>query len=228
MKIATSLLAALLLLATSCTPQQHSLIITSTYPMPTTCAVSKPSVSQYAGYLNAGMTGAYYLIIGVDSLFEKIELAEGGNIAMLNQIALRYSTQAGPVGAPIGGFPEEETINASISVPPASADNMIGLDIIGPLAKQALLSVPATSPNEYFTLKVEIRLKGQLLSGGLVQTNSITYPLQVYSVPRTCTAPQVVRALGPCGNTGQDGSDRLELPASSACCTPDSVTGVCT
>lgn len=223
MRNALTLVAALTLFA-SCTPQQNSLIITGTFPPPktdgtTVCLAGKPAVAQYYGTLDVALTHDYLVVFAVDSLFEKIETVQSGNIAVLDQFVFNYTTEAGPTGTPIG-FPTTETVSVTFTVPPASTDALLLTDIIGPQAKVALQNVPSTAYTDYFTLKVELRMKGKLLSGGAVQTNSVTYPVQIYNQGLPCASGTVVRATGPCGNTGQDG-------AYAGCCTPDPASGTC-
>lgn len=227
MTLKRALNLALALAATGCAQQYQPLLITGIYPAPEAtkgvCTITKPSVAQYAGSLNVGLSDRYYMILTVDSLLEDpaepSNLTPGSNTSVINEIQYTYTTAAGPVGTPVG-FPGSETATISFAVKADSADNLVLVDLIGPMAKQALLSVPATAPDEYFTLKVQVELRGQTLANTAVRTNSITFPIDIYSVPFTCSFPQELKPSGPCGNTGQDGSR-------PSCCTPDPATGFC-
>lgn len=227
MTLKRALTLALALAATGCAQQYQPLLITGIFPAPEAeggaCTISKPSVAQYSGSLNVGLSNRYYMILTLDSLLQDPAGAPnstpGSNTTVLNEVQLTYTAVAGPIGTPVG-FPGSETATISFAIKAASSDNLVLVDLIGPLAKQALLSVPTASYDEYFTLKVEVEFRGQTLAGTAVQSNSVTFPIDIYNVGNPCTAPLVLKASGPCGNTGQDGSALV-------CCTPDPATGVC-
>jgi hypothetical protein len=226
MTLTRSLTAAALLLASACTPNYQPILITGIFPPEETdvrgaCLTGgKPSVAQYSGALNAGVTNGYYMLLTLDSLLKNDELSPSSNTVVLNEVQYTYTTSPGPVGTPVG-FPGSETATLSFSIKASSADNLVLVDLIGPQAKQALLTVPAASYAEYFTLKVQMQFRGQTLGNTALTTNSISFPIDIYNVGFSCPAGSVLKPNGPCGNTGQDGSALL-------CCSPDPVTGKCT
>lgn len=220
MTLKRALTLALALATTGCAQQYQPLLITGIFPPPAAaggggCEITKPSVAQYAGSLNVGVSDRYYMILTLDSLLQDPSSAPsstpGSNTVVLNELVYTYS------GAPVP-FPNE-TASISFAVKAASSDNLVLVDLLGPVAKDSVLSVPPTAYADAFTLKVQVEFRGQTLAGTAVRTNSVTFPIDIYNVGLTCGSGQMIKPSGPCGNTGQDGS-------AAVCCTPDA-TGLC-
>jgi hypothetical protein len=222
------LLAAVVTLvaASACTPNYQSLLLTGIYPPEPSDEVgaclssSKPSVAQYAGSLNVGVSNGYYMLVTMDSLLTENDLNKTGNTTVLNELEYRYSTSPGPIGTPVA-VPSSETVSISFAVKAKSVDNLILVDMIGPQAKISLQGVPTAPYDEFFTLKSEIRFRGVTLSNIAVQSGTVSFPINIYNQGFSCPAGTQLKPTGPCGNAGQDGSALI-------CCTPDPMTGTCT
>jgi hypothetical protein len=218
MNLSRSLLAVAALSFSACTPDQQSVLITGLFPPPLVddgvCTVTKPSVAQTRGSLNTAFTRSYLMIMTLDSLFVDNEITPSGNIVIFNQIEYTYTTTPGPTGVPVG-FPSTETRALTFEVKPETQDTLLLEDLIGPQAAISLDAVPASSPNDYFTLNTQVRLRGTLVSGGAVQTNRVSFPIAIYNSGAGCPAGYIVSPEAPCGNVGQDGVSCCEQDTSS-------------
>jgi hypothetical protein len=217
MKTLRSLPFLAVVLAAGCAPDQQSLIITNLFPPASdNCFTgSKPTIAQTRGSMNTGLTRAYDMIFAVDSLFVDNDLVPNGNIAVMTEIDYAYSTSPGPTGSNVG-LPASETRSLHFEVSPASKDNLILENLIGPQMSLALDAVPAGNSGDYFVLHVQASFKGTLVSGGAVQTNRISFPISVYNTGAggECFNGAIIDASkAPCGNVGQD----------VQCCAPDAM-----
>lgn len=217
--------AVALVAASACSPNYQSLILTGIYPPEATANVgecltnTKPTVAQYSGSLNVGISNGYYMLITIDSLLQDPESAPGANNVMLTELEYKYTATPGPIGTPVA-VPSTETVSISFAVKAKTGDNVVLVDMIGPQAKQSLQAVPAAPYDEFFTLESEVKFRGVTLSNTPVQSGSLSFPIDIYNVGFTCAAGTVLKPSGPCGNSGQDGATLL-------CCTVDPMTGVC-
>lgn len=127
--------------------------------------------------------------------------------------------------SPAGFYAEEvvlsyETRNPNISldeesrpiyfVVPAGADpneSWIEVNLIGTEARKKLATAVPTYPDA-MTLLTTVKLKGKLPSGKSVETNEVTYPIELSRQGQACAADQVTDFYdaeeSPCGFPGQD------------------------
>ena len=124
-------------------------------------------------------------------------------------------------GSPAGFYAEEvllsyETRNPKVTlndesepiyfVVPAGADNdsYIQLNLIGAEARKKLDTAVPTAP-DFMTLLTTVKLKGKLASGKSVETNEVTYPIDITRAT-SCGAgtEPAVPADAPCAFPGQD------------------------
>ncbi len=102
----------------------------------------------------------------------------------------------------------EESLPIYFVVPAGAqpGDSWLAMNLIGSEARKKLDTSVPTAPDS-MTLLASIRVKGRLPSGKEVETNEVTYPIEITRAGQGCTAPQVpARPAGapPCLYPGQD------------------------
>ncbi|MBK7860389.1 MAG: hypothetical protein IPJ65_17610 [Archangiaceae bacterium] len=107
---------------------------------------------------------------------------------------------------------ETEQLPISGVLKASSADNRIGVDIIGDKAADKLRT-QLTDTTQVTQLSVTMTLKGHLTSGESVTSNPVVFPVEVTTSNAACPEPGNVTRTGPCGVRGGQGG------SSFACCT---------
>lgn len=135
------------------------------------------------------------------------------------------SSETDSTASPAGFYAEEvilsyETRNPKITlaeeslpiyfVVPAGAngdDFWIELDLIGSGARKTLATAVPTAPDA-MTLLSTVKIKGKLPSGKTVETNEVTYPIEISRQGQACASNEVPDFFdateAPCGYPGQD------------------------
>jgi hypothetical protein len=168
------------------------------------------------GRLDASGGGDYILVLRVASDLDNaytIQSNRGVDLTPVSvrnfnfdQVALTYRSINPSITF------EAETIPATGTVPPGEAEALVSTDIIGDKAAARLRDM-LTDPTVTTQLTVNIQLRGHLESGETVQSNTVSFPIEVTTTNAACTEPGNVTRSGPCGSRGgQDGSV-------FACCT---------
>jgi hypothetical protein len=157
------------------------------------------------GTLNFNGGGRYRITF---SLFSPIALTSGDTTSTpagfyADEILLSYETRNPKISL------DPESLPVYFVVP-AGADpeeSWLEVDLIGTEARKKLATAVPTYPDA-MTLLSTVKVKGKLPSGKTVETNEVTYPIEI-SRGRACsgdTVPYFYDAeKEPCGFPGQDG-----------------------
>ena len=222
----SKLLALLLLGAISCVPGSSPIRITGTFSAVDdmgACTLDN-DIGQTLGRLDASGGGDYLIVLQVESeLNAGAQITNhrglaltgtGKHIFVVDGLFLTYRSTN-----PVITF-EQEVIPISSSFDPETNDNRLGVDIIGDKAATRLRDM-LTDPMQVTQLFVNVQLRGHLESGETVQSNTLTYPIEVRTSNAACPEPGNVTRTGPCGvRGGQDGT-------TFSCCTGPGVPVGC-
>jgi|CXWL01.1.fsa_nt_gi hypothetical protein len=202
---------ALLLSLGACVPNETPVRILDTYGLkgdtePGECKLE--DFRQYAGSLDIAVARSYLLALKLSS--EITDSASLGGTAEftghkernafeVQQIALSYTS------TPRLNLPAEN-VPAHIIVHQNEVNTDMLAYMIGPAAMTVLADNIAVGDS--VDLVVNFQLRGALLSGQPLSTNTIKFPIEVYNSGTTaCVAPDRAAYTGPCGATGgQDGT----------------------
>ncbi|MGQ0507299.1 MAG: hypothetical protein ACT4TC_18495 [Myxococcaceae bacterium] len=176
------------------------------------CAAS--DIAILGGSLDISARSYYALQFTVASGLQSINTTTGGTVVAdasrnnfyATEVVLTYSS------TPELGI-EAETVPLHFVIEPQTDDNFVRMNLISSKAYQALRT--GVTPGTTADLRVTVQFRGATQAGQKLSSTSITYPIRVSNSNFAgCTAPQVLKANGACGEGGgQDG-----VPA--VCCTP--------
>ena len=187
--------------ATACVEGNNPVQLLSARPRdPGTC--DRNDIALARGNLNFNAGTGYYITFALFSplVSEQTETSPAGFYA--EEIVLSYETRNPKVTL------AEESLPIYFVVPAGADPNesWIELNLIGSEARKKLDTAVPSSP-ESMTLLSTVKLKGKLPSGKSVETNEVTYPIEL-SRGRGCEAGTVPVAAdpenAPCGYPGQD------------------------
>ena len=135
---------------------------------------------------------------------------EHRNTVYLDQVNLSYTV------IPPSITLENESLSRIIISPPGSVKNA-GQNIFGPKAAEKLRSSLAVG--EEARVRVTIVFTGKIISGGLISSTPVSYPITAYNGGFAgCPAGETLCKNGPCGRTG--GQDVFPVTCSMATVCP--------
>lgn len=204
-----------------CAPNETPVRLLSTHALESgqdNGACTLQDIGQYSGSLDIGTRGSY--LIGVMASSEISDTSEFGgttdfvgavdrNTFIGNEILLSYAAKGLSI--------PKETMPAHLTIRQGSRENEIVFNLIGPNAATVLFDNVAVGDTP-IPVNVSLSVKGALLSGQPLQTNTVVYPIQVYKSGVTiCGAMDKPVLNGPCGSAGgQDGAPYLCCSANAA------------
>jgi len=102
----------------------------------------------------------------------------------------------------------EEAIPVHLVVAAGETDSTVVLNLIGDKARAKLDGAVPTFP-DVMTLLVSMRIRGEMSTGSAVETNEVTFPIDISRVGSLCPAGKVITPKddGPCFNPGQGGAE---------------------
>lgn len=207
----TKLIAAFLLVTMgSCVPNETAVRILDTVGFegggnPGECTLN--DIRQGGGSLDLSVRSSYRIAFKMASEIEDSSNFGGTtdfvgndhrNDFEMTTLALTYSS------TPRFNF-TAENVPVHLLVRQSEEDATVYLDLMAPLAIGVLSDNLAVGDSA--EVIVTAQLRGNLLSGQALSTNTIKYPITVYKSGTTlCAAPDRAAFNGPCGSTGgQDG-----------------------
>lgn len=177
-------------------------------PGATDGACERQEIGQYRGSLDISAISSYLLSFGTESDFEDINTTVSGRVIadgsrnnfIAEQLVFNYASE------PSLPF-EEERVNMHFVIEPGAtgADSFIIVDLMAPKAAELLRNnVPVGGSYE---LQVSFYVRGKTAAGAELETNTVNYPISVYSTGfQGCPAGDFA-LNGPCGRFGgQDGA----------------------
>ena len=230
MKPLRSLILLPLLAGLGCTvPNDSSIRFLNAHQLnlgASTTACTTQAIAIYRGSLDLAGSDRYYVAFDWESNLEQIstilstqEVIAGPqrNEFVLDHFVFNYTSM------PSLSFQSEQVNGYAVNMVGAvGSSNWLGLSLITPQARRVLSGIQA-GDLVGVELLVTFQAFGSLASGQKVNSNKVTYPIQVFrsSFSGTCRVPGDVRApTGPCGAPGgQDGTlvaccrDITPLPA---------------
>lgn len=205
------LLPVLLLLGVgACTPNETPVRILDTFGLKgggTSGECEKSDLQQGAGSLDISVRGSYLIALRLTSeINDTSNLGGIGNFVggddrnsfEIQQAVLTYTS------TPRLSF-VTETLPVHLLVRQEASDDTLIAPLIGPKAAEVLSGNVAAS--DQVELIVSLQLRGVLLSGQALSTNTIKYPITIFnSGTAACAATDRPALNGPCGGPGgQDG-----------------------
>jgi len=216
--IAKQLLRALMAvspcLVVGCVPNESSIHLLNAFPYQNAQvngACQAATVGITAGTLDISGTSSYLLQFQMESTFQQLSNGISGEPAFQGPsrndwiaTEILYSYSSVPALSPALA---DELLPIYFRLPAgASSTSFIGIDMITATAAQRLASTVRLG--DVVTLNITIQLRGELASGQKVNTNKVTYPIEVFNSGfQGCAAGDRRVLSGPCGSPGgQDGS----------------------
>jgi hypothetical protein len=116
------------------------------------------------------------------------------------ELILNYESRNPPVSF------TEEIIPVHLVVGAGEEGSSVLLDLLGDKARSKLEGSVPPFP-DFMTLLVSLRIRGELSSGNGVETNEVTFPIQITRAGPPCEAGKIVveKDPGACSNPGQNG-----------------------
>jgi len=216
--IAKQLLRALMAvspcLVVGCVPNDSSIHLLNAFPYQNAQingACQAATVGITAGTLDIAGTSSYLLQFQMESTFQQLSNGVSGespfqgpsrNDWIATEILYSYSSVPA-LSPPLA----DELLPIYFRLPAgASSTSFIGIDMITATTAQRLASTVRVG--DVVTLNITIQLRGELASGQKVNTNKVTYTIEVFNSGfQGCAAGDRRVLSGPCGSPGgQDGS----------------------
>ncbi|WP_224243983.1 hypothetical protein [Hyalangium gracile] len=188
--------------ATACVEGNNPVQLIGARPLSATeCGTRAGDIDQYRGSLDFALSKHYYMTFGLYSPLNQ-EQSTVGTGFIGEEIVYNYESLG------VKGSFKEETLPIYFVVG-AGADpdeSFIAVDLIGADARTKLESLVPAEP-DVMTLLATIKIKGKLASGRGVETNEVTYPIEL-TRGVGCLENQTARPTAdfPCANPGQDGA----------------------
>ena len=210
------------LLSASCTPSDSPIRILGAHSLktgPGPCAV-EGTIQQLSGSLDISAAQSYGIQFDVLSDLQPIVTSSSGTILATEDrntffgkgLILSYTS------IPAKTFDPEEQIPIHMAIPPGAgtAPSFVIIDLLTTKAAQRLYD--SVVPGENIQVSAKFTIVGELASGGAIRSNTVTFPIKVFSsgfkgcTPLTAgdggiTVPNPRALNGPCGLPGgQDGT----------------------
>lgn len=175
-------------------------LVTATQQEPESCEPDE--VSRASGLLNFNVGSSYVITFG---LFSPIEVPSEGDASptafFAQEVVYNYESKN-----PVVNF-SEESRPIFFAVPVGASPNRewIAMDLIGSEARKKLEGSVPTAP-DFMTLMATVKLRGKLPTGKQVETNELTYPINITRA-RGCaegSRPAPPAEAPPCAYPGQD------------------------
>lgn len=213
-RLLKTLLAAAPLFGIGCVSNDSSIHLLNSFPYQSTLsngACQAATVGITSGSLDISGNTNYLLQFQMESTFQQLSTSISGetpfavpqrNDWVANQIAYSYTT----VPALNPPLPAEQ-LPLYFRLPAgATSTSFIGLDMITLSVAQRLVS--SVRVGDLLQLNITIQLLGALASGEKVNTNKVTYSIEVYNTGFPgCAAGDRRVPSGPCATPGgQDGT----------------------
>jgi hypothetical protein len=181
----------------------------------TDCAAE--DVQIISGRLDVSAQPSYLLQFDLESDMQRINTNTGGtsiadesrNNFYANEVILSYTS------TPALTF-EQESVPVHFVVEPGSPA-IVRMNILTRKA-YTVLSQNVLVPSDKLDLRLQLEFRGYLASGQKLRSNSIVYPISVFTSGFTgCPANTLLTRTGPCGSTGgQDGAPVICCPVDPA------------
>jgi hypothetical protein len=197
-------LTLVLPLAIACAPDT-TVRLSNAAKLDSSCSASG-DLSIGSGQIDLSATNRYLAQFTVISNLAELSLTVGSDVlsgpnrndAIIQQVQFRYSSTPN-----LGLRTETQALHFVVS--PRTDDNLLGMNLIGPVAATQLSESIEVGTSALVNVGIQVR--GQLASGGGFTSNEIVFPIYVYRTdPAACPGGTTFSAPGPCGNNGQDES----------------------
>jgi hypothetical protein len=194
------IIAILAASASACVEGNNAVQLLNAAP-PDPSACTPAAVSLLSGKLNFNAGSSYGITFG---LFSPIELqgdsTQSPAAFYAEELIYNYESKNPKVT-----FTEERLpIYFVVNVGADPDESYLLLDLIGAEARKKLESAVPTAP-DFMTLLATVKVKGKLPSGKTVETNEVTFPIEITRA-RACAAGTVpvTDSATPCAYPGQD------------------------
>ncbi|HEX8704514.1 MAG TPA: hypothetical protein VF815_37125 [Myxococcaceae bacterium] len=149
------------------------------------------------GFLNYDLSNAY---LANFSIFSPVQATGNNRLDFFGQeIVLNYESENPSVNF------TEEAIPVHLVVSAGETDSNVVVNLIGDKARARLENAVPTFP-DVMTLLASMRIRGEMSSGSSVETNEVTFPIQITRAGSPCPAGKVLTPEeGTCSNPGQNG-----------------------
>jgi hypothetical protein len=186
--------------ASACVEGNNPVQLLSAVPFePESCDRADQAVLR--GRLNYAVNSSYVTTFSIFS--PVIETEDVGAVAFFcEEVVYSYQSEK-----PTIGF-SDESLAIHCAVPPGASpdDSYVGLDLIGTEARAKLDGAVPAAPDA-MTLLVTVKLRGRSPNGRQVETNEVTFPIEITRSGVGCGGGAVLPedpAAFPCGYPGQD------------------------
>lgn len=190
------LIAALAAGAVSCVEGNRAVQILQANQIGADCATTGEAL--LSGGLNYDISNVY---LANFSIFSPVAEQEGSNRLDFfgKEIVLNYESRTPSINF------NEEAIPVHLVVEAGETDSTVVVNLIGDKARAKLEGSVPTAP-EAMTLLVSMKIRGEMSSGSAVETNEVTFPIQISRGGPACGAGKVLTPEeGACANPGQNG-----------------------
>jgi hypothetical protein len=191
------LIAILAASASACVEGNNPVQLLEAIPKdPKTCEPGNTALIR--GRLNYDAGQHYYTTF---SLFSPLEAATGSSGVGFygEEFVYNYTSKNPSVSF------KEESLPIYFVVQANTEGSWVGVDLIGDDARKKLEAAVPAAPDA-MTLLVQFKLKGKLASGKTVETNEVTYPIEISRQGGCTTGTPAAPADSPCAFPGQDGN----------------------
>lgn len=189
---------------TACVEGNNPVQLISALPRdPSTCDRAQFSLTR--GRLNFNGGGSYRTTF---TLFSPLSSDDSNSAASpagfyAEEVILSYETRNPKISL------DEESLPIYFVVPAGASgdDSWVEVELVGNEARKKLATAVPTYPDA-LTLLSTVKIKGKLPSGKTVETNEVTYPIEVSRFGQACASNEVPGLFdaesAPCGFPGQD------------------------
>jgi hypothetical protein len=212
-------IAILAVSASACVEGNNAVQLLSAVPQAAE-SCSPENVARTSGRLNYDANLSYVITFG---LFSPIpdDTSQSPAAFYAEEVVYNYESKNPKITF------TEESLPIYFVVPAGAqpGNSWLAINLIGSEARKKLDPAVPTAP-DFMTLLATIKVKGKLPTGKEVETNSVTFPIDIARAGgcATGTVPLVVndsgKSLGPCAYAGQD-----QYFSDFACVTPGSDGG---
>jgi hypothetical protein len=160
---------------------------------------SRATRARTEGFLNFAISRQYLTTLSITSPLQAPQGSTGVGF-FAEELILNYEATN-----PKTSFKEEtRPLFLSVEAGAQPDESWVGVNLIGTEAAKKLESAVPAAP-EVMTLLATAKLKGRLASGREVETNELTFPINITRQGEGCPVDQQPVGEGECSNPGQDG-----------------------